>query len=254
MQAGLPRPERFQMDGSSYKVEEIARQHRQRLLHLAHRMVGDADTAEDIVQDALLIVHKKIHEFRGEADVFTWVYRITANLCLKARSALDTERPRQSEEDPVRLSDTAVIGDTDEIRDLKNNPEKNLLYRELLMDIRKECHYLLLRLLTKEQRIVFLLRVRLGLGFARIGEILEISENAAKSRMNRAIRMIEEDVRKRCSLHSPNAKCRCDDWVMRTVYRNPALLKDLPMDKAYVEEIKNAFKSTDVETLYRMLP
>lgn len=242
------------MDSGSYETERIVRQHRQRLLDLAHRMVGDAGVAEDIVQDAFLIVHQKIHEFRGEADVFTWVYRITANLCLKAGSALNRERSRQSEKDPACLPDTGLPEDTDQIRDWKNNPEKHLLYRELLMDVRKECHYLLLGLLTKEQRIVFLLRARLGLGFSRIGEILRITENAAKSRMNRAIRTIEDDVRKRCSLHNPDAKCRCEDWVMYSVYRNPAMLKDLPMGEEYIDEIKKAFKNSDIETLYRMLP
>ena len=38
------------------------------------------------------IVNKKIDDFRGDSDLYTWIYRITANLCLKAKSKLNKER------------------------------------------------------------------------------------------------------------------------------------------------------------------
>ena len=45
-------------------------------------MVHDPDDARDICQEAFLKVHKNIATFEGDAQFFTWLYRIVVNLCL----------------------------------------------------------------------------------------------------------------------------------------------------------------------------
>ena len=48
----------------------------------AHRMLGDRAEAEDVAQDAMMRLWKIAGEWRqGEAQVSTWLYRVTANLC-----------------------------------------------------------------------------------------------------------------------------------------------------------------------------
>lgn len=43
------------------------------------RLTGNYHQAQDLSQDVLLIVYKEYHKFRGEADIFTWIYRIAVN-------------------------------------------------------------------------------------------------------------------------------------------------------------------------------
>src|SRR5215470_7875615 len=50
-----------------------------RVYRLAIRITGSASDAEEVVQDALWTVTRKIDTFRGEAAFGSWVYRITAN-------------------------------------------------------------------------------------------------------------------------------------------------------------------------------
>lgn len=53
-----------------------------RLLALARRMLGEHHAAEDAVQDACLRAFTALDRYRGEASMGTWLYRITANVCL----------------------------------------------------------------------------------------------------------------------------------------------------------------------------
>jgi RNA polymerase sigma-70 factor (ECF subfamily) len=54
--------------------------HAQTVARWAARLCGPALDAEDIVQEVFLVVERRLAEFRGEAPVTTWLYRITANV------------------------------------------------------------------------------------------------------------------------------------------------------------------------------
>jgi RNA polymerase sigma-70 factor (ECF subfamily) len=62
--------------------EELYREHSSRLLNLAWRMCGTRTDAEDLLQEIFLQVHRKLPEFRGEAAIGTWLYRLAMNRCL----------------------------------------------------------------------------------------------------------------------------------------------------------------------------
>lgn len=46
-------------------------------------MLGSREDAEDITQDTIVKVYCNIKGFKGNSSLYTWVYRITKNLCLK---------------------------------------------------------------------------------------------------------------------------------------------------------------------------
>ena len=208
-------------------IKELDEKYRQRLFTLARRMLGDVETAEEVVQDSFHIIFTKISDFRGDSDVYTWIYRITCNLCLKAKSTLSRQRIEISDAEISRFKSESNFTGPNELSELKNNPESNYIYKELIETVKRECHFVLLGLLTKEQRIVYLMRTHEKMKFKEIGEILEIGENAAKSRMNRALSIIENDLKTRCSLCESTNHCNCDDCVAYIIYKNPAILKKI---------------------------
>lgn len=53
----------------------------------AWRMLGSREEAEEAAQDVFLQVHRTMGEFRGEAQVSTWIWRITNNICLNRRES-----------------------------------------------------------------------------------------------------------------------------------------------------------------------
>lgn len=56
------------------------------VLGLAFRLTGDRATAEDVMQETFLAVHRSLKTFRGESRVETWVYRIAVNAANRARA------------------------------------------------------------------------------------------------------------------------------------------------------------------------
>lgn len=66
-------------DKQRLEFEEVLGKYGQKLFNLMLRLTGNYHWAEDLTQDVLLIAHREYHKFRGDSDVFTWMYRIAIN-------------------------------------------------------------------------------------------------------------------------------------------------------------------------------
>jgi len=80
--------------GEAGAAEALVGTYGDRVYRLAIRITGNASDAEEVVQDTLWTVSRKIESFRGEAAFGSWVYRITANA---AYEKLRKGRNRRSE-------------------------------------------------------------------------------------------------------------------------------------------------------------
>jgi RNA polymerase sigma-70 factor (ECF subfamily) len=69
-------------DGDKAMFEYLYRLHSRRVYALCLRMVADATEAEDLTQEAFLLLFRKIHTFRGESAFSTWLHRLAVNLVL----------------------------------------------------------------------------------------------------------------------------------------------------------------------------
>src|ERR1700689_3252043 len=89
-------------NGTTLTPERVFREFAPRIYHLARRMLGNDADAEDVTQDVLLQVVRKLDTFRGESNVFTWLHRLTVNAAL----ALRAKRARQQQHethDPLEM-------------------------------------------------------------------------------------------------------------------------------------------------------
>ena len=77
-------------------------QYDKRLVNLAHRVLGDRDDALDAVQEAYLQAYKAFHSFRGDAQPFTWLCRITLNECARRGRRRTTRRTREVDLEVLR--------------------------------------------------------------------------------------------------------------------------------------------------------
>ena len=68
--------------GDIEAFERIYRRHHQRVYTLCLRMVRNAALAEDLTQEVFLQLHRKLHTFRGDAAITTWLHRLTVNQVL----------------------------------------------------------------------------------------------------------------------------------------------------------------------------
>src|ERR1700745_1521089 len=71
--------------GPALTAEQVFREHAPRVYNLARRMLGNDADAEDVTQDVLLQVVRKLDTFRGDSDITTWLHRVTVNAALAHR-------------------------------------------------------------------------------------------------------------------------------------------------------------------------
>ena len=105
--------------GDQKAFELLVLKYQKRIERLVARMVRDVDLIPDITQETFLRAYRALHQFRGEAQFYTWLYRIAVNTAKKA--LLDIKR------DPV-IAESSLRGGGDE------DDETSLLDRELISD------------------------------------------------------------------------------------------------------------------------
>src|SRR5436853_5690482 len=69
-------------NGDRTAYGQIVLTYQDRLYNAVLRLVGDADEAAEITQDAFMRGLSKIESFRGEASAYTWLFRIAMNLAI----------------------------------------------------------------------------------------------------------------------------------------------------------------------------
>src|SRR5437764_1718420 len=67
-------------------AERVFNEYAPRVYNLARRMLNNDADAEDVTQDVLLQVVRKLDTFRGDADIATWLHRVTVNMALAYRA------------------------------------------------------------------------------------------------------------------------------------------------------------------------
>src|ERR1700685_4385566 len=76
-------------------AEQVFRDHAPRVYNLARRMLGNDADAEDVTQDVLLQVVRKLDTCRGDANFTTWLHRVTVNAALAHRRKRATREHRE---------------------------------------------------------------------------------------------------------------------------------------------------------------
>ena len=120
--------------GSSAAFEELVRNYDQPVLRLALRITGSESDAQDVYQESFLRAYQSLPGFRFECSFYTWIHRITTNVCL------DYLRRRRKHQTQV----TVVVSQEGEEREMvhflpdhhpTSDPDRILRTRELRRQI-----------------------------------------------------------------------------------------------------------------------
>jgi RNA polymerase sigma-70 factor (ECF subfamily) len=159
-------------------AEQVFTEHAPRVYSLARRMLGNDADAEDVTQDVLLQVVRKVDTFRGESAFPTWLHRVTVNAALGLRRTRAARRERQVPDLPEpALGGAAQPGPT---RHWCAPPDEQARGRELRRLIERAIDRL-----PPIYRDVLVLADVEGLPNAEVGGLLGLSVPAVKSRLHR---------------------------------------------------------------------
>ena len=166
--------------GDPSAVADLSTAYGPRIHQLAFRYMKNWEDAEEVTQDVLLKVFRKIDAFRGDAALSSWIYRITFNT---AMSRLRTGRAGRAAEQQQRQEATA-----DELVGMpaQDPPDWSSLADDHVM--RREMRESLIQALTtlpEVYRIPVVLRDIQGMSTEEASQILHVKPQTLKSRLHR---------------------------------------------------------------------
>ena len=189
--------------GDEAAVQELADRYRSRIFQLAMRYMKNREDAEEVTQDVLLKVYRKVDAFRGDAQLSSWIYRITFNTAMsRLRStrlarAAEQERDRaltaQNEEQPHKTSRQPA--------DWSRMPDESMLRAQL-----REAVAEAIEELPEIYRAPVVLPDIQGLTTEEASSRLRLKDQTLKSRLHRGRVMLRDKLRAfttGLSLHRP---------------------------------------------------
>lgn len=174
--------------GSYPAFEALVSRYEKKIYRLGMNITGNAEDAEDVLQETFLKAFEHLAGFREDARFYTWIVRIAVNEALmklrKRRSdkTVPLDAPVEDAEGEVMPRDFA---------DWKPNPEQLMAQTELERILRDAA-----QALPATFRTVFLLRDVEGLSTEEAAEMLGITPGAVKARLFRARLRLREELSK----------------------------------------------------------
>ncbi|MCU0508875.1 MAG: sigma-70 family RNA polymerase sigma factor [Anaerolineae bacterium] len=148
--------------------------YQQQAYGIAYRILGDADSAADAMQDSFIKVYNRIHQFRG-GSFKAWLFRVVINTCY--------DRMRGDRRRRAKLLDGDEILPEHDYRliDAKPTPHEKAESSELMSMLMAE-----IRKLPKEQQQVLILCDLQGLAYHEAASVTGSNLGTVKSRLSRA--------------------------------------------------------------------
>lgn len=171
VQGDIDRALALAREGDAEAFAIIIRHHDERMRGLAFRLLGDRELMDDALQEAYLHAFRALPEFRGEAQLSTWLYRIVYNACVDEIRRRD--RTRKLEERALAVAVQDPVDHTEPV-------ERASVVRAAL------------RALPPEERAVAWLVDGEGLGYREVAAILGLAEGTVASRLSRARESLRE--------------------------------------------------------------
>lgn len=159
--------------GDDAAYTELVQEHQEAAFRLAYLILGDADEAEDVAQDAFIRAYRKLHQFDMERSFRPWILQITTNL---ARNRLRTVGRYLQAVRRFLVIDRAEPPPNTENETIKANEAQDL--------------WQAVQRLSSEHQEVIYLRFFLELSVAETAEIVKLPEGTVKSRLNRALQQL----------------------------------------------------------------
>ena len=116
-------------DGTA--MPELQTTYGARIYQLAFRYMKNREDAEEVMQDVLLRVFRKIDAFRGDSALSSWIYRITFNTAMSRLRTLKFRRPAEVPYESVSRTDLTDPGATREVMDWSGLADDLVLRSEM---------------------------------------------------------------------------------------------------------------------------
>jgi RNA polymerase sigma-70 factor (ECF subfamily) len=151
----------------------LLKKYQQKLYWHIRRMVIDHDDSDDIVQDTFVKIWKNLPNFRNDAQLYTWMYRIATNECI-------TFLNKKKQKNNIPLDDVAYeLADTLADSTYFNGDKAQLKLQQAILT------------LPEKQRLVFNMKYYDDMKYEQMSDVLGTSVGALKASFHLAVKKIE---------------------------------------------------------------
>ncbi|MFA5506205.1 MAG: sigma-70 family RNA polymerase sigma factor [Vulcanimicrobiota bacterium] len=171
--------------GDEEAFNTLMRRNEKTVLNLIYRFTGDREIAPDLAQEVFMRIYRAAERFEPRAKFFTFLYRVTLNLCRNHRTK--ASRRQTTSLDAAGSGDN---GPSFELVDPLGSAEEHVSRLELSMAVQEAVESL-----PEQQREAVSLQRFQGLAYEEIAEVLNLSIPAVKSRIHRAKLNLQERLR-----------------------------------------------------------
>jgi RNA polymerase sigma-70 factor (ECF subfamily) len=159
------------------EFESLVALYEERIFNVVYRMVNDPEDAADLTQEVFIRAYRAYESFRGDAQPYTWLYRIAVNL---VRDSAARRKRRQSTE--LSLESWSEEGARElDIPDETYMPQRLLDTEELRGQLERA-----IQALPDGYRECVLLREFESLSYQQIADVMGVTVEAVRSRLARA--------------------------------------------------------------------
>jgi RNA polymerase sigma-70 factor, ECF subfamily len=165
--------------GDEMAVAELADAYGSKIYQLAFRYLRNREDAEEVTQDVLLKVYRKVGAFRGDSALSSWIYRITFNA---AMSRLRSAKHQRQEDEPQYVGadgDERRVARTD-IADWTDMADEHVLRSQLRTRV-----FRAIQTLPAIYRAPVMLRDIQGMSTEEASAMLRVKDQTLKSRLHR---------------------------------------------------------------------
>jgi len=165
--------------GDERAIAELADKYSTKIYQLAFRYLRNKEDAEEVTQDVLMKVYRKVDAFRGDAALSSWIYRITFNA---AMSRLRTARYQRSQEEARQLDNEGQNSTPApaEVADWSNMADEQVLRSQLRRRVLSA-----ILALPAIYRAPVVLRDLQGMSTEEASAMLKVKDQTLKSRLHR---------------------------------------------------------------------
>lgn len=174
--------------------DRLVTRYEKQLFNVIFQWIGDHEEAADLTQETFLSAYRARDQFRGDAQVYTWLYRIAHNHCKNRFKQRDRLRQHEGPSldagvDMEGAGGDETVSETRDVADWSGSPALLLEQKELRAQIDRAVNSL-----SSEYRVVLVLREIEGLSYNEIVDVTGLTLEAVKTRLNRARSMVRQRV------------------------------------------------------------
>ena len=175
--------------GDQDAFKELVERYQRKVYSICYGMLKDSEASLDVSQEVFIKVYRYMEKFNRESSFYTWLYRITVNMCID-HIRKNSKVQRVEYDDRISHESGEIEGEEHSLPStLGIHPDKVYGRKEL-----REKMLEALETLSEKHRTILILREVEGLSYEEMADVLNISKGTVMSRLYHARRYFQDAI------------------------------------------------------------